>query len=173
MKIMEFEVLFNEEKSTEELRNILPDFFLDLNELYWENILITIARLLDNHKQGQNLNLSLFALVEILKEHKNEKEKVIKSKLVNLKEKHKDIINFRSKHLAHFDLDYSTGLKDFNSSTHIIQVHIFLDSMIDIINETLIAIGENPKSKVVIRPGQYRGAREFLMILKNEKHKRN
>jgi len=66
---MEFETLFSDDNNIKDLRNeLLPDFFMDLNDLYWENFLMTIARLLDSYKQGQNYNFTLFTLVQILKE---------------------------------------------------------------------------------------------------------
>jgi len=169
-RVMEFEILFSDEKNINEIRNdMLPDFFLDLNDFYWENFLITIARLLDNHKQGQNLNLTLYTLVEVLKEHDKEEWIVLENKLNNLKKEYKDIINYRRKHLAHYDLDYTTGTKDFGTSTHINEVHNFLESMLENINLTLKAIDESPKSGLVMYPGRYRGARAFLRILENEK----
>ncbi|MBK3518520.1 AbiU2 domain-containing protein [Carboxylicivirga marina] len=171
---MEFEVFFNDNESIRDLRDeLLPDFFLDLYDFYWEDFLITIARLLDNHKQGQNLNLTLFTLVEVLKEKDKETFKDVKNQLDNIKEKYKDIITYRRKCLAHYDLDYTTGTKDFGSSTHIDEVHAFLDSMLDIINRTLIALGENPKTNLVMYPGRYRGAKELLRILEKEKQSRN
>lgn len=168
--LMEFETLFSDDKNIKDLRNnMLPDFFMDLNDFYWENFHITIARLLDNHKQGQNLNLTLYTLVEILKEKDKEESEELEIKLNNLKKDYKNIINYRRKHLAHYDLDYTTGTKDFGTSTHIDEVHEFLESMLEIINYTLKAIGEPPKSGLVMYPGRYRGAREFLRILENEK----
>ncbi|MGQ7869799.1 AbiU2 domain-containing protein [Sunxiuqinia sp. sy24] len=170
---MEFETLFSDDKNIKDLRNdLLPDFFMDLNDFYWGNFLITIARLLDNHKQGQNLNLTLFTLVEILKEQEKEESKELESKLINLKKEYKDIINYRRKHLAHYDLNYTTGGKDFGTSTHIDEVHKFLESMLEIINLTLTAIGETQKSGLVMYPGRYRGARELLRILDNERQTR-
>lgn len=169
-KVMEFETLFSDDKSIMDLRNnLLPDFFIDLNEFYWENFLITIARLLDNHKQGQNLNLTLYTLAEVLKEQDKEEWKALENKINNLKKEYKDIIDYRRKHLAHYDLDYSTGAKDFGTSTHIDEVHKFLESMLETINLTLKAVGEPPKSGLVMYPGRYRGARAFLRILENEK----
>lgn len=173
-KVMEFEVLFSDDESIKDLRNdLLPDFFMELNDLYWENFLITIARLLDDHKQGQNINLTLFTLVEILKEQDKEEWKEVENELNILKKKYKDIIYYRRKHLAHYDLNYTIGAKDFDTSTHIDEVHVFLNSMLEILNKTLNAIGEQQNSGLVIYPGRYLGAKELLQILKKEKQLRN
>lgn len=172
-KVMEFEVLFNDDKDAVELRNeLLPDFFQEINELYWENFLISISRLLDAHNQGQNTNLTLFTLSQILKEKNIDSWHSLNEKVVALKEKYKDITFYRKKHLAHFDLEYTTGNKEFNSSTHINEVVDFLASMHEFINYTLEAIGEPIKSNLVMYPGRYLGARALMRILENEKRSR-
>ncbi len=168
--VMEFEVLFSDDENVKSLRNeLLPDFFMDLNDFYWDNFMITISRLLDKYKQGKNLNLTLFTLVEILKEKKINSWNSIEEKILLLKEKYRDILNYRSKYLAHYDLDYSTGAKKFSASTHINKIHEFLKSMHEIINDTKEALGEPKNNYFVTYPAKYRGAKEFLLILENEK----
>lgn len=44
--------------------------------------------------------------------------------------------------------------------------------MLELMNFTLKAIGEAPKSGLVMYPGRYRGARELLRILDNERQLR-
>lgn len=171
-RVMEFETLFSDQEDIRDLRNnLLPDFFEELNGFYWENFLITIARLLDDHKQGQNQNLTLFTLLEILKEE-NKDYTEIELYLNGLKAKYKDIIIYRRKYLAHYDLDYSVGEKEFNTSTHIDQVQEFINSMILLINMTLQSLGQLKVSESVIYPGKYLGAQAFIRILKNEKESR-
>lgn len=167
--VMEFEVLFSDDENVKSLRKeLLPDFFMDLNDFYWDNFMITIYRLLDKYKQGKNLNLTLFTLVEILKK-KNNSWNSIEEKNLLLKKKYRDILNYRSKYFAHYDLYYSTGAKKFSTSTHINKIHEFLKSMHEIINNTIEALGEPKNNYVVTHPAIYRGAKKFLLILKNEK----
>lgn len=168
-RVWEFEKLYSEDPYNIELREkTAPDFFRDINQLYWDNFLITIARLLDLHIQGQNTNLTLFTLVQILKENDIDDYKTIDCKVSVLKKKHKDILNFRRKHLAHLDSDYSTGLKEFNTSTHIDEVIAFLDTMVDLINETLGYLGEDEQAKNMIYPGRYYGSQALINILEKD-----
>lgn len=173
-KVWEFEWLFNEEKSNVELRNeLLPDFFYDLNQIYWESMLMSVSRLLDNYKQGQNINLSLFTLVEILKENEKSEWREVEAKLKELKAKHKSIVKYRQKYLAHNDLEYAIGNKQLGTSTHIADVHVFLSRMHDVLNDTLRALGYPEKSKGIITRGRYRGALELMNILRSEKQRRS
>lgn len=167
--VSEFEILFSDDKNIADLRgSLLPDFFENLQVLYWEHFLITIARLLDPHEQGNNVNLSLFTLVEILKKRENNQWKCLNEKLIKLKEDNKDIINYRKKYLAHFDLKFATGEKPLNTSTHINEVHSFLDSMLEMLNLTLKYIGEEPIVIGGIYLARYIGAKEFMKILERE-----
>ena len=172
--VVEFEILFPDDKDIENLRNdTIPDFFNKINELYWQNFLITIARLLDNHKQGQNINLTLYSLPEILKENGYKDWNKIEDRVNELRHKHRDITIYRRKHLAHFDNDYSTGEKDFNTSTHIDEVKSFLDDMLILIQDTQEALSIQKSSGILMYPGRYKGSRELLRILENGKKRQD
>ncbi len=170
-KVLEFDVLYQDSIEVDKLRGeTIPDFFNNLNELYWNYFLITIARFLDNNIQGKNTNLTLFTLSEILKENGKGEWREIKTRVDELKLKFKDITDYRRKHLAHFDLDYSIGEKEFNSSIHIDEVTYFLNETLSLINRTLIVLGFEEESGVVINSARYYGSRELLRILKKEQN---
>lgn len=170
-KVEEFEILYPEDEQTYTLINsLIPDFFANINDLYWESFLMTIARLLDSPNVGSKTNLTLFTLSEILKEDEKNEWKNIENKIEALKERNKDIITYRKKYLAHFDIDYSIGKKVFDTSTHIVNVRYFLNEMHTIINETLNALGLEKENGFMMYPAQYKGSRELLNILRNEQN---
>ena len=148
-------------------RFLLNDFFLDLQEMYWERFLITIAKLLEPAKQGKFDNLSLFTLSAILEEHNKSERIEVLEETENLKVKFESVIIYRKKNLAHYDVEYTTGFKYFNSSTHIEEIQSFLNKMIELINKTLESLGHAPKSTVVMYPGRFKGAAALNRILKS------
>ncbi|MEQ8684612.1 MAG: hypothetical protein RIE86_04930 [Imperialibacter sp.] len=167
--MQEFDFLFSDKPEIVELRaSTAPDFFYNVNELYWNHILITIAKLLDPYEQGKNTNLSLFSLPAILTEHGVENITDLSNQLNDLKEKYRPIINYRRKHLAHYDENYSTGRSEFNTCTGYNDVIIFLDEMLELINSTLGLLGL-PKDYplVMYRPHHY-GARTLLELLSSQ-----
>lgn len=169
-KLLEFEQLFTENKEIEDLKEeLLPDFFDNLNQFYWNYFFMTIARLLDSHKQNQNTNLTLFTLSEILKENDKNEWRIVFDKTEKLKKKYNDIIKYRRKNLAHFDFEYSLGQKVFNTSTHIDEVNYFFDKMIELINLTNTIMELKEKSPVIMRRARYKGGIELIEILRDYK----
>jgi hypothetical protein len=165
--VIEFEVIFSDNKEISELRqDTVPDFFMNLKDLYFEKFLMIIARLLDNDEQGKNNNLTLFTLPQILKENNKNEWTDLYDKVKNLKEYYSDIILYRRKHLGHYDLEYTLGTKEFNTSTHINEVHLFLDKSLSLINETLKILDSEQQNGLVIPEGRYKGARELIRLLK-------
>ncbi len=169
---LEFDLLFAEDHETAELReSLLPDFFIDINKLYWERILITIARLLDPYEQRRNFNLSLFALPAILKEQGLGYEQ-LELEITNLKNEYQDIVEYRMKHLAHYDKSLSIGDRELGTSTHFDEVNSFLDKMLELINKTLVLLNLPKESGIVMYPAHHRGSQEFLNILREELNRR-
>ena len=169
-KLIEFEATFPENKNSEELKEeLLPDFCDNLIEFYWNYFFITIAKLLDPHTQGQNKNLSLFTLSELLKKNdKVEWENVLK-KTNELKKKFLPVIKYRRKNLAHFDFDYTIGNTDFGTSTHIDEVNYFFDEVLELINLTYKPLGFDVRIPAIMRRARFKGGTEFNRILSEYK----
>jgi hypothetical protein len=165
-KLIEFEASFPDKKEIIELREeFLPDFFDTLNEFYWNYFLITIARLLDPYKQGQNTNLTLYTLSNLLKEDHKSEWKIVLKKTEELKSKYHTVIKYRRKNLAHFDLDYSIGNRQFKTSTHIDEVIYFFDQMLELINLTYEPLGFEKRVPVIIKKAKFKGGNELNRIL--------
>jgi AbiU2 len=161
-QVMEFETFFPADDDIEKLRgDTIPDFFTNINELYWHYFLITIARLLDKSKH----NLTLFILPQILERNGFDNKPLLK-KISNLNHKFKDITFYRNKYLAHLDINYTTGIENFNTSTHIDDVNYFLEEMLSLIRETQELLSLEKFSGIVLYPGLYRGSCELIKILK-------
>ncbi|AVR46046.1 hypothetical protein C7S20_12710 [Christiangramia fulva] len=168
-KITEFNIVFSDDKEIENLREEnLPDFFDNLNELYWNYFFITVAKLLDSHTQGRNTNLTIFTLPEILKKEKIEDWKKVQNQAENLKVKHQDIIDHRRKNLAHFDFDHTIQKKKLSGSTHIDEIDDFFNEMLEIINTTRKKLSLEPYSGGFMVHGRFKGSRELLRILKSQ-----
>ena len=173
VRTFEFDRLFSDEERIVHLRDsLLPDFFQDLAELYWEHMFMTIAKLLDPYQQHKNTNLSLFALEAVLIEQDSPKAPELHSRLLHFRRKFETITYYRKKNLAHFDKDYSTGNREFDTSTHFDEVVDFLDEMIDLINFTLHALELPAESGLVMYPAHHAGARQLLEILEIEAQRR-
>lgn len=165
--VAEFEILFSDDIEISELRkDTVPDLFMDIKNLYFENFLITIARFLDNSNQGRNNNLTLFTLPQILRENNKDEWTDLNESINNLKDNYSDIIFYRRKHLAHYDIEYTLGAKEFNTSTHIDEVHSFLEKSLSLINETLKIPDIEQYSGLIMYTGRYQGARELIRLLK-------
>jgi hypothetical protein len=168
-QVIEFENLYPKDSEIENLRmKTVPDFFWNINELYWNTFLITIARLLDKHEQGQNQNLTLYSLPAILEIKEISEHTMIKERIDNLSEKFKTVRLYRKKFLAHFDKDYTIGKKSFNSITNIEEVHYFLKEMLSLIDDTQGLLSLEKFSGLVMYPARYSGAKELIRILQKD-----
>ncbi len=163
--IIEFDNLFSEDNLLIQIRKkLLPDFYETIELLFWNFILTNISKLLENSKTFGKDNLSLAVLINILKkDNKNWKEAELK--LEKLRIKCSKIKQYRDKNLSHFDLGYSIGENEFNSSTSIEDLYLFYDEVLQIINFTLNELSLPPKSDVIINHGKHKGANELNRIL--------
>jgi hypothetical protein len=169
-KLIEFEATFPDNKNSEELKEeLLPDFCYNLIEFYWNYFFITIAKLLDPHTQGQNKNLSLFTLSELLKKNDKAEWKTVLERTNELKIKFLPVIKYRRKNLAHFDFDYTIGNTDFGTSTHIDEVNYFFDEMLELINLTYKPLGFDLRIPAIMKRARFKGGTEFNRILSEYK----
>jgi hypothetical protein len=106
--INEFETLFPENKlHLEMLTDIAPNFFMQVNRMYYDKFILSISRLLDPAVQLKKENLSMFQLVDIAKETNYLLCGELESKLIDIKEQSKDMLLLRNKVIAHRDLNLS------------------------------------------------------------------
>ena len=113
----EFDIQFSEnELHIEMLDEIAPNFFLQLNRMYFDRFILAISRLLDPAKQSSFENLSMFQLIKIAEESNYEQIEELKQKLESIKFKSHDIIKLRSKYIAHRNLNHSIN-NDLNVET--------------------------------------------------------
>jgi hypothetical protein len=104
----EFEVLFSEDKlHIEMLNEIAPNFFLQVNRMYYDKFILSISRLLDPAVQSKNENLSMFQLLDIAKESNYPNLIELENKLLDIKEKANGMLKLRNKIIAHRDLPHS------------------------------------------------------------------
>ena len=104
----EFDTLFPDNELQMEIYNeIAPNFFIQLNKMYFDKFILSISRLLDPAKQSNNENLSIFQLLKIAEESNYSEIERLKIKIDEIKIEAQDIRKLRSKFLAHRDVSHS------------------------------------------------------------------
>ncbi|MBN2523086.1 MAG: hypothetical protein JXB24_07405 [Bacteroidales bacterium] len=166
--VFEFDAIFQDDKEHQDILKMLPNFFADLKNLYFERFYMLIARLLDGYGKK---NLTLYMLPAILKANGKD-ENQVRAKIDNLKIAFKNELHYRNKYLAHLDLDYITGKKTFGTTTEMKQIEYFLQEMLNIINETLCKLGQPEESGILLTPWNSISAKGLIEILKKENLRR-
>lgn len=92
------------EKRLDLLNNTAPSFFINIERMFWNDMIISVARLMDPYEQGKNKNLSLEILIKIAKENNWSFESQISNLIEKAREKSKSVISHRMKQVAHRDL---------------------------------------------------------------------
>ena len=167
-QIMEYNTLYSDSDDMRDLRNkTARDFFQKLKTFYWESFFMVISRLLDSHKQFKSENLSLYILPHILSQVGCDNESiVIKGEINDLKIKYESIVFFRKKYLAHYDIDYIVGNKDFNTTTTLDEIQDFLNEMLILIQKTQSFLSLERFEGNVCKMGDFKGASELIRVLK-------
>jgi hypothetical protein len=107
----EFDTLFPEnELQMEVYDEIAPNFFLELNKMYFDKFILSISRLLDPAEISSNSNLSIFQLITIANETYYSKTNELKITIEEIKTESQDIMKLRNKFIAHRDLSHTINL---------------------------------------------------------------
>jgi len=104
----EFDTLFPENEMQLEIYNeIAPNFFIQLNKMYFDKFILSISRLLDPAEQARNENISIFQLLKIADESNYFEIEKLKIQIEEIKTDAQDIRTLRSKFIAHRDISHS------------------------------------------------------------------
>jgi hypothetical protein len=104
----EFDTLFPEnELQMEVYDEIAPNFFLELNKMYFDKFILSISRLLDPAEISSNSNLSIFQLITIANETYYSKTNELQKSIDDIKNEAQDIRKLRSKFIGHRDLSHA------------------------------------------------------------------
>lgn len=108
--INQYKKLFlQNEKRLNLLNKTARGFFRDLQRMFWDEMIISVARLMDPYEQGKNKNLSLQTLIALAKENNWEFEPEISELVYQARKLSEPVIMHRMKRVAHRDLP--TALK--------------------------------------------------------------
>jgi hypothetical protein len=133
-KIEEFTTLFAQKPTRIDLMNeAAPFFFRIVEDILWENIVLSISRITDPAKTGDKENLSVQMLPSLIKELKlkTEVQSLVDESLIKVK----FCKDWRNKRLAHRDLSFAIedGIKQLEKIT-LNKIDNAIDSLADILN---------------------------------------
>lgn len=97
------------QKRIDLLNEIAPGFFRDIQIMFWDEMTISVARLLDPHIQRSNKNLSLKILLKLAKDHQWSFEPELIELIDKAQKKADRVITRRMKLTAHRDLPTAMG----------------------------------------------------------------
>jgi hypothetical protein len=95
--------LYNQ-KRRDLLNDVARSFFRNLQRMYWDEMTISVARLMDPHMQKGNKNLALDLLTKLAEENGWGCEREVSDLIEKAREKAKPVISRRMKLTAHRDL---------------------------------------------------------------------
>lgn len=97
------------------LNKTAKGFFRDIQRMFWDEMIIGVARLMDPYEQGKNKNLSLQTLIALAKENNWEFESEISELVLKARKLSEPVIMHRMKRVAHRDLP--TAMKKVSIDT--------------------------------------------------------
>ena len=102
-------LILSGQKRIDKLNEVAPRFFRDLQMIYWDEMIICVAKLMDPHVQGSHKNLSLNILSKLAQENQWAFQNEIDILVDEIIQKAKPIIKRRMKLTAHRDLPTAMG----------------------------------------------------------------
>ena len=102
-------LFLHNQKRTDLLNVTAPRFFRDIQMMFWDEMTVSVARLMDPHIQKANRNLSLNVLLKLAKEYEWDFENELIDLIDKSKKKSMPIIARRMKLTAHRDLPTAMG----------------------------------------------------------------
>ena len=97
------------------LNETAPGFFRDIQRMFWNEMTVSVARLMDPHVQGSNKNLSLKILLKLSKDNKWDFDSEIANLVEKARNKAEPVIARRMKMVAHRDLPTAMGEVELDS----------------------------------------------------------
>jgi hypothetical protein len=114
--VNQYKKLFlHNQKRLDLLNETAPNFFRDIQRMFWDEMTISVARLMDPHVQGSNKNLSLKILLKLAKDNQWNFESEIADLVEKARNKAESVINRRMKLIAHRDLPTAMGEVELDS----------------------------------------------------------
>jgi hypothetical protein len=106
----QYKKLFLHNKKRTDLLNITaPGFFRMIQLMFWDEMIVSVARLMDPHIQRTNKNLSLGILLKLAQEHEWNFTDELNDLIDRAKKKAEPVITRRMKLTAHRDLPTAMG----------------------------------------------------------------
>lgn len=103
--VNQYKKLFlNGQKRLDLLNDTAPRFFQDIQRMFWDEMIVSVSRLMDPHNQGKHKNLSLQILTKLAKENNWNFGSDISDLIDKARKKSEPVIAQRMKRVAHRDL---------------------------------------------------------------------
>lgn len=143
----EFNIIYTDNQLQNDLLDeVAPNFFWELNKMYFDKFFLSISRMLDPSKQGNFENLSLNQLIEIAKQTNYSNIIELQNSIQQIKTDSSDILTLRSKFIAHRDLDHSVNQDLITNPIEFEKLKDILWCMASCINKIQIHLGIEPTS---------------------------
>jgi len=108
--VSQYKKLFlSSQKRLDLLNETAPGFFRDIQNMFWDEMTVSVARLFDPHIQRANKNLSLKILLKLAKENQWSFESKLVELIDKAQKKAERVIARRMKLIAHRDLPTAMG----------------------------------------------------------------
>jgi len=125
VKYQKYESLFGSEKSVEALNKFAPGFFCYIQEILFDDLILHISKMFDDHGKGDRKVLCFNCLLEKITEE--ELKKPLSQILAQCNEKRIFAKTRRNKYIAHNDYKLFLGKKEHDISINFEDVREMMD----------------------------------------------
>lgn len=162
--VQEFGKIFTENDIYIKILNeTAPNFFLSFQRYFWNNVILTISRFIDPRISFSKNNLTIDILVQLAEDNNLSCLDEIKKIIENVREKSKKIKLWRSKIIAHRDVDYALKSNFDDMKIDLAEVEEILDSMGDCVNKVYFEL----KNRTIYwKPIPYNNAEALIHFLR-------
>ena len=141
LDVQEFRKIFTENDTKNKILNkTAPNFFRSYQRYFWNNIILSITRIIDPPRSRSNYNLTIDILGKLAEDNNLSCLDEIKSIIENVHEKSKKIKLWRSKIIAHRDVNYALKSNFDNLKIYLTEVEEILDSIGNCVNKVYLEL---------------------------------
>lgn len=141
LDVQEFRKIFTENNTKNKILNkTAPNFFRSYQRYFWNNIILSITRIIDPPRSRSNYNLTIDILGKLAEDNNLSCLDEIKSIIENVREKSKKIKLWRSKIIAQRDVNYALKSNFDNLKIYLTEVEEILDSIGNCVNKVYLEL---------------------------------
>lgn len=132
--IQEYRIVFIDNDNNSLMVNTAANFFDNYKRLFWNNLIISISRLIDPFMQGSNENLTIDVMTKFAEENKLQCIDSIQNSISTIRKESNKIKTWRHKILAHRDIQYALKNDFADLKIHLDEIEIIMTSIANCLN---------------------------------------